>query len=232
MNIKKKENNTRHNFQLARNLAGEKLKSMDIDDVADKSGCIYKKKDDETGFILIDYLGGQVSINESDMTLNSETDDWTELGGPITLGEEIFILHYLINASGKLPSGNLIPFHSMNGGMTYNDVFRARAVGQLVDVFRNREAMLLKVGIRFCGISGDLGSASLRLRVLPHVELALVLWKGDDEIPSSGNILFDDSILDYLPTEDCVVMAETVVNRIIKVCNQNIDKESSFTKDT
>ena len=69
----------------------------------------------------------------------------------------------------------------------------------------------------FGGIPEDTGTVSVRLRVLPHVEIMLVIWKGDEELPSSGNIFFDDAVLDYLPTEDCVVLAESVVSRFIKL---------------
>ena len=223
MNIKKKENNSRHNLKLARDLASDKLKAMDLADVARKAGGGFQGEDADMGIIRIDYIGKQVCIVKPAMTLTCEPDDWTELGGPIKLREEIFILHYLIQASEKLPTGNLIPFRNMDGGMTYESVFKARAVNRLSGAFGNREELLMEIGKRFGGVPGDLGSVSLRLRVLPHVELALILWKGEDEIPLSGNILFDESVLDYLPTENCVVMAETVVGRIIHVLNKDID---------
>jgi hypothetical protein len=48
------------------------------------------------------------------------------------------------------------------------------------------------------------------------VSLGLVLWKGDEEFPPEGNILFDSSITGYLPVEDIVILAETVVWKLIK----------------
>jgi hypothetical protein len=42
------------------------------------------------------------------------------------------------------------------------------------------------------------------------------LWKGDTEFPPDGNVLFDSSITGYLPAEDIVILAETVVWKIIK----------------
>jgi len=229
MNAKKRANNSRYHLRLARDLARDKLKVMDFADVARKAGGNFQKEDADTKTIQIDYIGKQVSIAKPVMTLAFEPDDWSELGGPIKLKEEIFILHYLTQASGMLPTGNLIPFHSMDGGMTYKSVFRARSVNRLLSAFSNREELLIEIGKCFGGTPGDMGSISLKCRVLPHVELSMVLWKGDDEIPSSGNILFDESVLDYLPTEDCVVMAETVVNRIIHVLNKNTNVGNSST---
>jgi len=223
MNAKKIGGSNQNHLQTARNLAREKLKVMDLYNVARQAGGNFRKEKADMGIIQIDYLGKPVRIAKPSMTLTCDPDDWAELGGPVKLREEIFILHYLIKASGKLPKGDLIPFRRMDGGMAYEGVFRARSVGRLMSTFCNREDYLLKIGAIFGGIPGNLGSISIILSVLPHVELRLVLWKGDEDIPPSGNILFNESVLDSLPTEDCVVMAETVVGRITRVLNQSID---------
>ena len=52
--------------------------------------------------------------------------------------------------------------------------------------------------------------------VLPRVPLGLVLWRGDAEFPAEGKVLFDSSVSRYLPVEDIVVLAETVVWKLIK----------------
>jgi hypothetical protein len=44
----------------------------------------------------------------------------------------------------------------------------------------------------------------------------LVLWRGDAEFPAAGNLLFDDSVTEYLPVEDIVILAETVIWKLIK----------------
>ena len=221
MDAKKGENNSQYHLQLARDLAREKLKVMDLADVARRAGGIFLEEDAGVRVIQIDYLGKPIRIAEPALLPACNPDDWIERGGPIQLKEEIFILHYLIRASGMLPTGNLIPFRMMDGGIAYENIFRIRAVNRLLHAFSNREDCLKDFGYLFGGTPCEMGSISVRLRVLPHFELALILWKGDDEIPLSGNILFDESALDYLPTEDCVVMAETLVSRIIYFLNQN-----------
>lgn len=222
-NTEKKEKSSQENLNTTRDLALEKLKVMDISDLSRRAGVTIREEDADKKVILIDYLGKQVRICPQDMICACEPDDWKELGGSIRLTEEIFILHYLIQASGMLPTGNLIPFRSMDGGMAYEKVFYSRSVYRLSKTFCNREELLADIGELFEGKPGNMGNVSVWLRVLPHVELVFVLWKGDYELPPSGNILFDESILDCLPTEDCVVMAETVVNRFIHVLKHTVD---------
>ena len=43
-----------------------------------------------------------------------------------------------------------------------------------------------------------------------------VVWRGDAEFPAEGKVLFDSSVSRYLPVEDIVVLAETVVWKLIK----------------
>ena len=57
----------------------------------------------------------------------------------------------------------------------------------------------------------SLGDVGIRLPVLPRLPLALVLWREDTEFPAEGKVLFDSSVSGYLPVEDIVVLAETVV---------------------
>jgi hypothetical protein len=54
----------------------------------------------------------------------------------------------------------------------------------------------------------------VRLEALPRVPLAAILWRGDDEFPPTGNLLFDASVTHYLPAEDMVVLAGTAVGRL------------------
>jgi len=43
----------------------------------------------------------------------------------------------------------------------------------------------------------------------------LVVWRGDAEFPPDGNVLFDGSVSEYLPVEDTVILAETVVWKLV-----------------
>ncbi|GAI34732.1 unnamed protein product, partial [marine sediment metagenome] len=44
----------------------------------------------------------------------------------------------------------------------------------------------------------------------------LVLWRGDEEFPPSGSIMFDATISDYLSAEDITVLCQTIAWKLVK----------------
>jgi hypothetical protein len=53
------------------------------------------------------------------------------------------------------------------------------------------------------------------VKALPLVPVALIIWRGVDEFPPEGNILFDKNILDLLSAEDVAWLSGMVVYPLI-----------------
>ncbi|HNW29160.1 MAG TPA: DUF3786 domain-containing protein, partial [Spirochaetota bacterium] len=74
----------------------------------------------------------------------------------------------------------------------------------------------MKTGTAAGGVLSPLGDHALAFRAFPYVEVTYILWKGDDEFPPSGSVVFDSSISDYLSTEDVAVLCNMIAVRILK----------------
>jgi hypothetical protein len=74
--------------------------------------------------------------------------------------------------------------------------------------------LLIERGGRLDGEVVGYGDAAMRFPVLPRVPITAILWRGDDELPPSGQILFDAGITGYLPLEDIVVASEMLVGEL------------------
>ncbi|HEX76216.1 MAG TPA: DUF3786 domain-containing protein, partial [Dehalococcoidia bacterium] len=72
------------------------------------------------------------------------------------------------------------------------------------------------VAAKLGGRESDYGDVSVTINAFDHVPITLVLWRGDEELAPNGNILFDASISDYLPTEDVTVLTETLVWKLVR----------------
>lgn len=136
---------------------------------------------------------------------------------PVPIPEKILMLHYLLTARGDILTGNLITFRQVSEGQFYHSAFLKRARDPFVRTFGNDPQRLLVCGCELGAEPGELGDVSITLSVLPRIPVTLAIWSGDDELPPEGSLLFDESIVSYLPTEDIAVMSGMVVYRLLGI---------------
>jgi hypothetical protein len=141
-------------------------------------------------------------------------------GGEISLPEQILILHYLLNASGDLPTGRTIDFRQVPEGGFYWSAFISRAHKPLLSTFGHDLDLYVKVAASLGGESVPLGDAAARFMALPRVPITHVLYGGDEEFPPEATILFDETIPRYLPTEDIAALAGASVYRLMGAAHQ------------
>jgi hypothetical protein len=196
-------------YELSYQLACGKLATIgDIEEQCRRAGACYIAP----GKVIIDYLAQSYSITLSDAKIareNSETE--------VPLRDKILILHYFTMAKGTPATGILITYKQLPGGLSYFPVFAHRAITPLVKYFGNNPEMLTKVATaKLEGHEMDFGDASVAINAFSRVPVILVLWRGDEEVAPSANILFDANISDYLSTEDVAVLCETIAWRLVK----------------
>jgi hypothetical protein len=129
--------------------------------------------------------------------------------------QQVFLMHYLQgawNSNGAPVTGSWIAFQEVPDGRFYLDAFMKRAKVPLVKAFGSEPEQLVKIAARAYGAEpSDHGDISVKIRALPLVPIALILWKGDDEFPPEGNVLFDGNISKILSAEDIAWLAGAVV---------------------
>lgn len=193
-------------WQSAVTLAVEALLQADPEERCARSGAVWHPAQ---SVIEVGLLGQVYRVAVPEYEVTDPAD-----GAPVPLTEQILILHYLRTATGAPLAGQWIGFEQVPGGDLYLGNFRARSVDRLVRVFGGREADLVAAASAISGRPAGLGDVSVRLEALPRVPLVLVLWRGDDEFPPTGNLLFDAVVTQYLPVEDMVVLAGMAVGRL------------------
>jgi hypothetical protein len=128
---------------------------------------------------------------------------------PLTI--KILLLHYLAQGSEAIVNDKFVSFKELPGGTIYIQPFTNRAIRPLVSLFGEHPTGLSAAGSKLGGVTAKLGDVGITLYPLPRVPVTFVLWGGDDEFPPSGNILFDSSAPQFLPTEDFAVLASLLV---------------------
>jgi len=209
------EDISKQSFELALNLAIKKLSSMKTEEICRNSGA--SRIDDD--HVLIQYLNRpyQVTISTGDVLLKEKEEE-------VPVKDQILILHYLTKASGAPFTNKLITYGQIEGGKFYSPVFVQRNLDPILKCFGHRPELLLDVAQKFGARRSTYGDASVAVDAFPMARIYFIIWKGDDEVPHGGNILFDGNIRHYLASEDVCVLTEILVWKFV-----NLAKEASST---
>jgi len=201
-------------YKQALKLASEKLLEKNPELVANLSGTEIARDKEGRTKLLLSTLGQKVSITWPDFSFASETAE-----AEIPIQQQVLYLHYLYGAwssSGARATGEWISFQEIPDGRFYMDAFQRRAKNPMVMSFGEKPELLLKVATEMYGAAPfNQGDVSVVVRALPLVPVALILWKGDEEFPPEGNILFDRSIIGILSAEDIAWLSGMVVYPLI-----------------
>ncbi len=133
--------------------------------------------------------------------------------GPV---DRLLALHYLLCDVPVRPAGKLISFRDLPGGQFYWEPFRSRTVDPLVRRIGNNIGLLRE---RLSGLEWSpepLGDFGASIHGVGKLNLVLVYRTGDEEFPSSADILFDECIRHVYCTEDAAALAGRVCTEIIR----------------
>jgi hypothetical protein len=158
-----------------------------------------------------------IKILQREAVLNLDSGDIRWSDGTEMKGDfKVILLHYLQNTKGRL-EGKLVSYREIEGGNLYYSVFQGRAIIPLVKTFGDAPEKLLENASKLNGKPVKRGDASVDFLFFPYLLVNATLWKGDDEVPSSANVLFDAAVVGVLPAEDVAHLSGDLVQLIIRV---------------
>ncbi len=199
-----------NNYEIAYSEAAAILVESDIDEIAKKSGSQKVETDGRVYFIL-SFLNDNIVVSYPDISISYQQKD-----DDVPLWLKILVLHYLIYAKGTPPTGDQITFKQLEGGLGYYPAFQRRTTIPLLNVFDGDIEELIKLGAMVGGVMDSYGDYAITFQAFPMVAVTFVFWKGDNEFPPEGNVIFDSNIGDYFTTEDIAVLCNMIAVMIIK----------------
>jgi hypothetical protein len=197
-------------YKQALELGRKELVDKNPDLLASYSGAIVDKDKHGNSIFYIKFLNKEIMLSWPELEFARKGSDET-----LPIQEQILLLHYVRGAwssSGAAITGKWISFQEVPDGKFYLDAFHRRAKNPMVQAFGHRPELLLKLAREAFGAEPlDQGDISVLVKALPLVPVALLIWKGDEEFPPEGNILFDRNILEMLSAEDIAWLSGMVV---------------------
>jgi hypothetical protein len=197
-------------YMQALEIGREALKGSDPDLLAGYADVRVEREKDGKPCLLIPFLSDRVSVEWPEFKFRS-----SKTAGELPVQQQVLLIHYLQGAWGSKGgriSGEWIAFQDLPDGRFYLDAFQRRAKIPLVQVFGAKPERLVEIAAAaYEAKPADQGDYSVIVTPLPLVPLALVLWRGDEEFPPEGNILFDRSISRIFSAEDVAWLSGMVV---------------------
>jgi hypothetical protein len=207
-------------YGLAFKLAGEKLSAFkDLEEQCRRSDSTCRTSGSATT-IFVEYLNSTYQVTLPDITITAQ-----HCAARVELRDQILILHYLALAKGTPLSHKLVAYQELKEGAVYYPTFIKRSIKPLIDFFGPSPEKLVDVSSSLGGYRADYGDAAVTIPAFKRIPITLVMWKGDDEFPPDANILFDNTIQDYLPAEDINVLCQTVSWQLVKRLQTGMKKE-------
>ncbi len=187
------------------------LSQLKPDDLAQKSGAIYRQNSPETGEFELPLWSETIYLTYPGFTMRFKTGD-----KPPNLAQQALILYYLQTADGAPSANRWISFTELPDGRFYNQAFQGYTGHELWRKFQNDSNAFKEAALQIGGSPVPVGDAAFLFQALPRINLLAMLWLGDEEMPSSYQILFDASASHYLPTDVCAIAGSMLTQRLIR----------------
>jgi hypothetical protein len=203
-------------YKQALELAKNELSQRDPHLIADLAGALMHADSQGNKILSMKFLNKEITITWPDLRLSFK-DTKEEL--PIQ--SQVLLLHYLdgVRTDSRLKR-EWIAFQDIPDGRFYLDAFIKRAKDPLVKTFGHNPELMVEITTQALGAEPyEYGDFSVVVKALPLVPVALIIWKGDEEFPPEGNILFDRSISNILSAEDTAWLAGMIVYPLISMAH-------------
>ncbi|MDZ7699322.1 MAG: DUF3786 domain-containing protein [Deltaproteobacteria bacterium] len=198
-------------YEKAVELGRQALSERDPHGIADQSGANIERTADGGHCLSLRFLEKSVLIDWPGFEMRLQGSDET-----LSLQQQVLILHYLDGAGDTPMTGEWVAYQEIPDGRFYLDAFLRRAKNPMIQVFGENPELLVQLATTAYGAKSlDQGDFAVTVQALPKVPVALILWRGDDEFPPEGTLLFDRSIARILSAEDVAWLAGMIIYPLI-----------------
>lgn len=183
--------------------AAELLKNMDMEEVCARSGARKTK-----GGIEIEYFNEEYEISYPAIEFSPSS---------LSPVSQLIILHYLISTGTEKTTGEFVGYQDLPGGMFYYKAYCKQGPDRIMRQFKDDPEQIIPASELLGGEKASFGDASVQIRVFPHVDVRIVLYRADDEFPSEAYVLFKNDIINFLSLKDISMLTGEIAGRLSKM---------------
>lgn len=189
----------------------DELQSADPYSLAERTGAAYNSKEQSQGEFRLPFWGQEIAVSYPAYIASDP-----QTGEELSLDVQAILLFHFRTSNGTPPSGRWISFSELPDGKFYNAAFQGYSGSEMAKAFQDDRAAFERAAEKLGGRWEALGNAAFSFRALPQVHLLAVFWEGDEDFPTSMQVLFDASIVHHIPTGVCATLGAMLARRLIK----------------
>ena len=189
----------------------KRLSFRDPRQLADFTACAYEPDQSAGGRFVLKLWEREISISFPDFEASQLAS-----GEMLSDMDRVLLLYYFDSTEGTPATGKWISFSELPDGNFYNQAFQSYTGRKRYLTYLDDQVSYERAATNLDGHRFSLADASFKFQALPRVPLLVVFWLGDEDFPSSFQILFDASARHYLPTDAYAILGSTITGRLIK----------------
>ena len=186
-----------------------RLRQVNPEILAEKTGSGISTTNQELIFTLF-YFNDEIHVQYPDFVI------WSKNKGDQSNFIQLVILYYFFTADGAGKTDKYINFAQLPGGNIYSKAFQGYSGNEIAKNVELNIQPLKKVCSHLNGKQSIDFDLSYVFSIFPKFDIKLVYWVGDDEFPSSCQLLFNETALNYMPIDGCAIIGSQLTKRIIK----------------
>ncbi len=201
-------------------LLNTEIHQVGADTLAARTGCEYHSEPGNQVTFTLNLWARPTKIVYPGWTI---TDAQT--GQLLPIANQALLLYYFITADGNQSEPHWISFADLPDGRFYNQAFQGYTGAELARAFQNdldafSQAARLSGGELLPSTQDIPGDRAFIFQALPRVAVLVAYWQGDEDFPASAQLLFERSVMHYLPTDVCAILGSSLTHKLIKQVRQ------------
>jgi hypothetical protein len=184
----------------------ESLETKPPEDLCRRSGATFDGR-----YLSLKMLFEDFEIDSTDYSVTgpegSEVDEFLQS----------LVVAHLATVDDTPPTGHWVTFRELPNGHMYSQALQGSGPDRLARRWQLDLAGFEGACRTLGGVPFDLGDAGYVFTVLPRVDLGVVYWLGDEDLPSRASLLFDSAAHRRLRIEGLAVLGSRLVDRILDV---------------
>jgi hypothetical protein len=190
------------------------LRLRDPNLVAARSGASYLELGPDRGELHVPFWGNVCVLSFPELVGYNHDEHLSDF-------QQTLLLYYLVIADGTALTGKWVSLAGLPDGLMYNAAFQGYTGNEVVKTFGFDLEAFKSACVKAGGTQIGIGNTSFIFQALPHIPLTLTYWLGDEDFPSSCQVLFDESAVHYLPVDVCAISGSMLTQGVIRFHNQD-----------